>query len=228
MKRIGLGIMTLAVILFPTPSLLLAQSDHKADYPVKPTIETSKEKPNGDSKGAVWVRPPKKVVISGVPLGASRGQITALFKANNIVPTQRSAPLDIFPRLIGEISSIKNAYLYYSQDRLTKLTILFKTPPDNQNNIGEPLFNLYKELRNKLVRDYGQPTNTTDYLHPNFYYNLVALEYGNAYKLDYWENVDDMKVLLSLKGKDGEIECALTYQYLYFESDLMIKALKGN
>jgi hypothetical protein len=56
----------------------------------------------------------------------------------------------------------------------------------------------------------------------------VAIETGNASKFDYWENVDDLKILLTLKGKDGEIECALTYQYLYFQSDLEIKVIRGN
>jgi len=229
MKMIGLRIMTLTVFLFSPNLPLLAQEDYKIiEKKPKLMTEVSKEKPNGDAKGGLWIRNPKKPVIAGVPMGASRQEVTDLFKAKHIAPSQRSAPLDIFPRLIGEISFIKKAYLYYTGDRLTKLTILFNVPPDNQNKIGEPLFEFYKEIRNKMVRDYGQPTNTTDYLHPNMYYTLVALETGNAYKFDYWENVDDMKILLSLKGKDGEIECSLTYQYLYFESDLLLKAIKGH
>jgi hypothetical protein len=226
MKKICLGIITLAVFLFPCPSLLLAQGDTKNQ--TKPMLTPPKERPTEETKGPVYTRTPKKAVIAGVPLGASRGEITALFNAKKIAPTQRSAPMDIFPRLIGEISFIKKAYLYYNQDRLTKLTIFFNAPPDNPNNAGEPLFELYREIRKKLVNDYGQPTNTTDYLHPNFYYQLVAIETGNASKFDYWENVDDLKILLTLKGKDGEIECALTYQYLYFQSDLEIKVIRGN
>jgi hypothetical protein len=106
--------------------------------------------------------------------------------------------------------------------------MLFNVPTDTKNLTGEYLFDLYKELRKKLVHDYGQPTNTTDYCHPNFSYTLVALETGNAYKLDYWENVDDLKILLSLKGREGEIDFSLTYQYLYFESDVLLKTIKGN
>jgi hypothetical protein len=48
----------------------------------------------------------------------------------------------------------------------------------------------------------------------------VALETGNAYYLDYWENADNMKILLSLKGGKGDINFNLTYQYIpLFETD---------
>jgi len=229
MKMIGLRIMAMVIFLFSSNLPLLAQEDHKTTekYP-KTGVGVSKDRPNGEANEPLLLKNPKKPVIAGVPMGASRREITDLFNAKHIAPSQRSAPLDIFPRLIGEISFIKKAYLYYTGDRLTKLTILFNVPPDNQNKIGEPLFDFYREIRKKMVRDYGQPTNTTSHVHPNFYYTLVAFETGNAYKLDYWENVDDLKILLSLKGKDGEIECSLTYQYLYFETDLMLKTIKGN
>jgi hypothetical protein len=210
--RYVLGIVTLAVfIISPLP-----------------TVMAQKEGKNGDYKPGEWTRNPQKPVIAGIPMGAKRSEITSLFNSKQIAPLQRTAPMDIFPRLVGEISHIKKAYLFYTDDRLTKLNILFSVPVDSTDMIGEPLFEFYKELRKKLIHDYGQPTNFTAYVHPNFSYTLVALETGNAFKLDYWENVDDMKILLSLKGRGGEIDFSLTYQYLYFESDLLLKTIKGN
>jgi hypothetical protein len=153
-------------------------------------------------------------VVAGIPLGAHRSKISRIFSEKNIQPQQQTAPMDTFPRLIGEISFIKKANLFYTKDRLSKLNIIFDVPIDSKTTAGEPLFDFYSELRKNLIETYGQPTNTTSYVHPNFHYQLVALETGNAYFFDYWENVDDMKVLLSLKGRGGEIELTLTYQYL--------------
>jgi hypothetical protein len=210
--RYCFGIVTLAALVFPSPHTALAQ----------------KKDTNGDHKLSEWARVPKKPKIAGIPMGATRSEIMSLFNSKQIAPLQRTAPMDIFPRLIGEISHIKKAYLYYTNDRLTKLQIVFTVPVDSKDMTGEPLFDFYKELRKKLLHDYGQPTNSTDYVHPNFPYTLVALETGNAYKLDYWENVDDMKILLSLKGRKEVIDFSLTYQYLYFESDLLLKTIRGN
>ena len=156
----------------------------------------------------------KQPVVAGVPLGATRSEIMRIFSAKNISPQQRTGPADIFPRLIGEISYIKKAYVFYTDDQASKLHIIFNVPPDLKKNTGESLFGLYRELRKSLVQLYGQPTNTTAYVHPNFPYELVALETGNAYFFDYWENVDDLKILLSLKGQKEEIDFSLTYQYL--------------
>jgi hypothetical protein len=156
----------------------------------------------------------KRPVLAGVPLGAYRSEITRIFSEKNISPQQRTAPMDIFPRLIGEISFIKKANLFYTQDRLSKLNIIFDVPIDSKTMTGEPLFDFYSELRKNLIQTYGQPTNNTSYVHPNFHYQLVALEMGNAYFFDYWENADDMKILLSLKGREEKIEFTLTYQYL--------------
>jgi hypothetical protein len=156
----------------------------------------------------------KRPIVSGVSLGSQRSEITKLFKDKNISPLQRTVPMDVFPRLIGEISYIKKANLFYNKDRLSKINIVFNLPYDPKTPTGEPLFEFYKELRKNLLRSYGQPTNTMSYVHPNFSYELVALETGNAYFFDYWENVDDMKILLSLKGKEGEIDFTLTYQYI--------------
>jgi hypothetical protein len=211
--RYFLGIVTLAAFVIPSSPPVMAQPQGK----------------NGEVKASEWTtRAPKKVTIAGIPMGAKRSEIMSLFNSKEIAPLQRTAPMDTFPRLIGEISHIKKAYLFYTNDRLTKLNILFSMPVDSGALTGEALFDFYKELRKKLVHDYGQPTNSTDYVHPNFTYALVALENGNAYKLDYWENVDDMKILLSLKGREGDIDFSLTYQYLYFESDLLLKTIKGN
>ena len=164
--------------------------------------------------GEGTIRNKKQPLVAGVPLGVPRSEIMRLFSAKNISPQQRTAPADIFPRLIGEISYIKKAYLFYTHDRLSKIEILFDVPIDSKNMTGESLFQFYKELRKQLVRYYGQPTNTTAYVHPNFTYELVALETGNAYYFDYWENVDDLKILLSLKGQKEKIDFSLTYQYL--------------
>jgi hypothetical protein len=213
--RYVLGMIMLAAFIIPRPPLVMAQGE-------------STTKKTGQAEAEATYRVPKKPVIAGIPMGASRSEIMSLFNSKQIAPLQRTAPMDTFPRLIGEISHIKKAYLFYTNDRLTKLNILFSVPADSKNLTGEPIFEFYKELRKKLTNDYGQPTNSTDYVHPNFQYTLVALESGNAYKLDYWENVDDMKILLSLKGREGEIDFFLTYQYLYFESDLLLKTIKGN
>jgi len=156
----------------------------------------------------------KRPVLAGVPMGSPRSEIFTIFSEKNISPEPRTAPMDIFPRLIGEISFIKKANLFYTQDRLSKLNIIFDVPIDSKTMTGEPLFDFYSELRKNLMRTYGQPTNTTSYVHPNFHYQLIALETGNAYFFDYWENADDMKILLSLKGREGKIEFTLTYQYL--------------
>ena len=156
----------------------------------------------------------KQPVVAGVPLGSPRSEIFRIFSEKNISPQQRTVPMDIFPRLIGEISYIKKANLFYTQDRLSKLNMIFDVPIDTKTLTGGPLFDFYGELRKNLIRTYGQPTNTTSYVHPNFPYQLVALETGNAYFFDYWENVDDLRVLLSLKGREEEVEFTLTYQYL--------------
>ncbi|MFH0789628.1 MAG: hypothetical protein V2B13_18715 [Pseudomonadota bacterium] len=226
--RVILGIVTLGAFLIPTPSPVMAQREGITNKPAQTEALSPKGITNGDHKVGEWeFKHPKKPVIAGIPLGAHRSEITSLLISKQIAPLQRTAPMDSFPRLIGEISYIKKAYLYYTRDRLSKLTILFDVPVD-KNLTGEPLLGFYKELREKLIRDYGQPTNSTAYVHPNFPYTLVALETGNAFNLDYWENVDDMKILLSLKGREEKIDFSLTYQYLYFESDLYLKTIKGN
>lgn len=163
-------------------------------------------------EGSVPIR--KQPVVAGVAMGTKRSEVFRLFTEKNIASQQRTVPIDVFPRLIGEISHIKKAYLFYTNDRLSKLEIVFSVPLDSKVPTGEPLFNFYGELRRVLVKNYGQPTNTTDYVHPNFPYKLVALETGNAYSFDYWENADDMKILLALKGKEEAITFSLTYQYL--------------
>lgn len=183
----------------------------------KPPIEAGSV--NGpkewDPKLGEWLlKRQKRPVVAGVPMGSQRSEIMRIFSEKNISPQQRTVPMDIFPRLIGEISYLNEAHLFYTKDRLSKLKMIFNVPIDAKTSSGGPLFNFYGELRKNLVRGYGQPTNTTSYVHPNFSYELVALETENAYFFDYWENVDDMKVLLSLKGRDGEIAFTLTYQYL--------------
>jgi len=156
----------------------------------------------------------KQPVVGGVPMGIKRSEVTKLFTEKNILPQQRTVPMDIFPRLIGEISYIKKAYLFYTNERLSKLEILFNVPLGSKSSTGDHLFDFYGEIRRVLVKNYGQPTNTTSYVHPNFPYKLVALETGNAYFHDYWENADDMKILVSLKGKNEVTEFSVTYQYL--------------
>jgi hypothetical protein len=156
----------------------------------------------------------KQVILAGVPLGIKRAEITRIFSENYISPLLRTAPMDIFPRLIGEIPNVQKAYLYYTRDQLSKINISFTVPIDPKTMTGEPIFDYYSVLRKDLIRTFGQPTNSTAHVHPNFPYKLIALETGNAYFFDYWENVNDMKVLLSLKGGEGEINFNLTYQYL--------------
>lgn len=176
--------------------------------------ETKNKKMFPASETGVPTSYQKIPVVAGIPLGAHRSEISRIFSEKNIQPQQQTASMDTSPRLIGEISFIKKVNLFYTKDRLSKLNIIFDVPIDSKTTAGEPLFDFYKELRKNLIETYGQPTNTTSYVHPNFHYQLVALETGNAYFFDYWENVDDMKVLLSLKGRGGEIELNLTYQYL--------------
>jgi hypothetical protein len=171
-------------------------------------------KENDTKPEALTAKNQKQVMVAGVPLGFKRSEITRLFFDKNILPLQRTAPMDIFPRLIGEISHIQKAYLYYTSDRLSKLNIVFNLSIDPKIMTGEPIFDYYEELRKDLIKNFGQPTNTTSHVHPNFPYKLIALETGNAYFFDYWENVNDMKVLLSLKGGEGKIDFTLTYQYL--------------
>lgn len=156
----------------------------------------------------------KQPIVAGIPLGAKRSEITRLYTGRHISAQQRTVPMDTFPRLMGEISYIQKAYLYYTKDRVSKIKILFSVPIETKSQSGDSLFDFYKELRKNLVKIYGQPTNNTDYVHPNFSYRLVALETGNATLFDYWENVDDLKILLSLTGKDQEIEFSLSYQYI--------------
>jgi hypothetical protein len=215
--KVILGIVMLSALFISPPPSVVAQGEGVTKKPDKIELEALKGGKNGefDYKLGEWrLRNPKKPVIAGIPLGGKRSDIMGLFTSKQIAPLQRTSPMDSFPRLIGEISHIKKAYLLYTQDRLSKLTILFNVPIDPKDPTGEPLFEFYKELRKKLVHDYGQPTNSTAYVHPNFPYTLVAVETGNAFNLDYWENADDMKILLSLKGREGEIYFSLTYQYL--------------
>jgi hypothetical protein len=171
-------------------------------------------KENDQKLEAITSKNQKQVMVAGVPLGFKRSEIIRLFSEKNISPLQRTAPVDIFPRLIEEIPCIQKAYLYYTKDRLSKLNMVFNVSLDPKIMTGEPIFDYYGELRKDLVRNFGQPTNTTAHVHPNFPYKLIALETGNAYFFDYWENVNDMKVLLSLKGGEGKIDFTLTYQYL--------------
>jgi hypothetical protein len=210
-KWYGFIIFIMGVILISTTFTVMGQEgkNQKMSLASEDAVTTSYTK-SADTTG----RSHKQPVVAGVPLGAPRSEITRIFAEKNISPQQRTAPMDIFPRLIGEISFIKKANLFYTQDRLSKLNITFDVPIDSKTMTGEPLFDFNGELRKNLIRIYGQPTNTTSYVHPNFPYQLIALETGNAYFFDYWENVDDMKVLLSLKGREGEIELTLTYQYL--------------
>ncbi len=156
----------------------------------------------------------KQPLVAGVPMGTKRSEVIRLFAEKNISPQLRTIPMDVFPRLPGEVSYIKKAYLFYTDDRLSKLEIVFSVPLDSKTPTGDTLFDFYGGIRGVLIKNYGQPTNTTDYVHPNFPYKLVALETGNAYFYDYWENVDDLKILLSLKGKQEVIDFSLTYQYL--------------
>jgi hypothetical protein len=213
--KVILFFVTLAAFLISAPASIMAQGAEEGITKKLPQSEVSKGGKNWDYHLGEWrVRNPKKPVIAGIPLGGIREDIMSLLTSKQIAPLQRTAPMDSIPRLPGEISYIKKAYLFYTHDRLSKLKILFNVPVDPKEPTGEPLFEFYKELRKKLVHDYGQPTNSTAYVHPNFQYTLVAVETGNALNLDYWENADDMKVFLSLKGREGEIDFSLTYQYL--------------
>ncbi len=172
------------------------------------------DKENNQAIEAMPAKQQKQVFVGEVPLGTKRSELIKLFSEKNITPLLRTAPMDIFPRLIGEIPYIQKAYLYYTKDQVSKIEIIFKVPIDPKTMTGAPIFDYYGELRQELIRLFGQPTNTTAHVHPNFPYKLVALETGNAYFFDYWENVSDMKVLLSLKGAEGEINFSLIYQYL--------------
>ncbi len=207
----GFIVFVMGVILVSTTFPVMGQETKNKKIPQ--TSET--EVPTSYIKSADITGQNKKTpVVAGIPLGAYRSEISRIFSEKNIQPQQQTAPMDTFPRLIGEISFIKKANLFYTKDRLSKLNIIFDVPIDSKTTAGEPLFDFYNELRKNLNQTYGQSTNTTSYVHPNFHYQLIALETGNAYFFDYWENVDDMKILLSLKGRGGEIELTLTYQYL--------------
>lgn len=160
------------------------------------------------------IKAPKKQIIAGIRMGSERSEIQKTLAEKGIMPQQRTSTMDTFPRLPGEITYIKKAYLFYTKDKLSKISILFNVPVDSKDSSGDLLFNFYGEVRKTMIQTYGQPTNTTSYVHPNFPYKLVALETGNAYYFDYWENVDDLKILLSLKGEKEEINFSLTYQYI--------------
>jgi hypothetical protein len=207
-KWVGFIVFMMGVIGAATTFPVMGQEGK--NQKISPSPETGVL--NDYSKSVDWGIKSRKQ--PGVPLGSQRSEIIRIFSEKNISPQQRTVPMDIFPRLIGEISFIKKANLFYTQDRLSKLNMIFDVPIDSKTLTGEPLFDFYGELRKNLIRTYGQPTNTTSYVHPNFPYRLIALETGNAYFFDYWENVDDLKILLSLKGREGEVEFTLTYQYL--------------
>lgn len=160
------------------------------------------------------IKAPKKQIIAGIRMGSERSEIQKMLSEKGIMPQQRTSAMDTFPRLPGEITYIKKAYLFYTKDKLSKISIIFNVPVNSKDSSGDQLFNFYGEVRKTLIQTYGQPTNTTSYVHPNFPYKLVALETGNAYYFDYWENVDDLKILLSLKGEKEEINFSLTYQYI--------------
>jgi hypothetical protein len=205
-------IAVLTVFFIPTTPPVIGQEIKSNKMPAQG--EATPDWKTWDYKLGEWTeKNRKKIVIAGIPMGTKRSEIMSLLTGKNIAPLQRTVPMDIFPRLIREISYLKKAYLFYTKDQLSKLTLLFNVPYE-KTSTGEPLFEFYKELLKKLTQHYGQPTNNTAYVHPNFAYTLVALETGNAYFFDYWENVEDMKILLSLKGRDGEINFSLTYQYL--------------
>jgi hypothetical protein len=211
-RKFLLVVVVLAVFFIPTASPVIGQEVKSQKMSTQG--ETTSDWKEYDYKFGDWtLQNRKKMVVAGIPLGAKRSEITKLLMGKNISPLQRTVPMDIFPRLIGEISYLKKAYFFYTKDQLSKLTLIFNVS-DEKTSTGEPLFEFYKELEKNLTHHYGQPTNNTNYVHPNFYYTLVALETGNAYFFDYWENVEDMKILLSLKGRKGEIDFSLTYQYL--------------
>lgn len=162
----------------------------------------------------------KKPQVAGIIMGSTRAEVVQYMKDKNISPMQRMLRIDAYPRLPKDLAHVQKAYLFFTKDQLSKVNIVFTVPHDTKNETADPILEYYHQLRDKLMQRYGNPTNSTAYVHPHFHYLLVALETGNAYYLDYWENADNMKILLSLKGGKGDINFNLTYQYIpLFETD---------
>jgi hypothetical protein len=153
-------------------------------------------------------------------MGAEKDEIHKIFSEARIPLKLSTDSVDVYSQSVIKLNYLKEVWLYYMNGRLAKILFKFSPPIDPYNQTADFILGFYKKLRTFLVKNYGEPTNSMNYIHPNFYYKLVALETGNAYLFDFWENAEGMRVLLYLKGKDMEINFCLAYEYIpLFETE---------
>ena len=158
--------------------------------------------------------------VFGIPMGAEKDEIHKIFSEARIPLKLSTDSVDVYSQSVIKLNYLKEVWLYYMNGRLAKILFKFSPPIDPYNQTADFILGFYKKLRTFLVKNYGEPTNSMNYIHPNFYYKLVALETGNAYLFDFWENAEGMRVLLYLKGKDMEINFCLACEYIpLFETE---------
>jgi len=150
--------------------------------------------------------------VFGIPIGAEKDRIHKIFSEAHIPLKLSTDSVEVYSQSVIKLNYLKEVGLYYVNGKLAKILFKFSPPIDPNAQTADFILGFYKKIRTFLIRSYGEPTNSIYYIHPNFYYKLVALETGNAYLFDFWENAEGMRVLLYLKGKDMSINFGLAYE----------------
>jgi hypothetical protein len=113
------------------------------------------------------LRPPTEAsqrVVLGIPLGAPRHQVEAIFTEAKIPELRRDTGMTVYKEPPAKIKNGGATILLFHEDKLAKVALLI----DTESQTAEPYIFRYQELKESLSEKYGQPKTSTEYIDENY------------------------------------------------------------
>jgi hypothetical protein len=148
-------------------------------------------------------------IALGIPLGATRGQVEAMFAEAQIPELKRDADTTVYKEPLAKINNAGMSLLVFYQNKLAKIVTLI----DIESQKIDPYVSRYQELKTGLTEKYGKPANHREYIEDAYSsYPLLGLQTGKGEYVSYWKT-PDLDIALILKGDNFKISFALHYEY---------------
>lgn len=145
----------------------------------------------------------------GIPLGASRARVEALFEAAKIPKISGDADNDVYREPIAKIANAGTVFLLFYQDRLAQIICMI----DVESQEADPYIRRYQELKEALTGKYGRPAKAREYVDDDYRSHLLfAFETGKAFYGSVWKT-NDTDISLVLAGDNYKVQFALYYYY---------------
>jgi hypothetical protein len=145
----------------------------------------------------------------GIPLGATRDHVEAMFAEAQIPQLRRDADTTVYKEPLAKINNAGMALLVFYEDKLAKIVMLI----DIESQNIDPYVSRYQELKTGLTEKYGKPTNHREYMDNTYSGSpLLGLKTGKGEYVSFWKT-PDLDIALLLRGDNFNISFALHYEY---------------